>query len=204
MIRTPNLFLENLVVLSLLLSFSFDQLLQTVKNKNTVLNLVFKEFLQTSIPQLISVLYAKGYHDFPLRTFCLTVPNTGNLLCFRNFLISKKFMDKGEGGSIKIFHRIFFVSQCRKTRRGTLPCFRKILVSKNVRDKRGGDLRFSVEIILSHRTETFRRATLLFCVSEKIWQWKGLWIRGGGSIRIFRRNFLSHSAENFRMEPLSV
>ena len=34
----------------------FDQLLQTVKNKTTVLNLVFKEFLQTSIPPLISVL----------------------------------------------------------------------------------------------------------------------------------------------------
>ena len=38
----------------------FNQLLQTVKNKTTVLILVFKEFLQTSIPPLISVLYAKG------------------------------------------------------------------------------------------------------------------------------------------------
>ena len=52
----------------------FDQLLQTVKNKTTVLILVFKEFLQTSIPPLISVLYAKGYHDFPLKNFRLTVP----------------------------------------------------------------------------------------------------------------------------------
>ena len=52
----------------------FDQLLQTVKNKTTVLILVFKEFLQTSIPPLISVLYAKGYHYFPLKFFCLTVP----------------------------------------------------------------------------------------------------------------------------------
>ena len=52
----------------------FDQLLQTVKNKTTVLILVFKEFLQTSIPPLISVLYAKGYHYFPLKIFCLTVP----------------------------------------------------------------------------------------------------------------------------------
>ena len=40
----------------------FDQPLQTVKNKTTVLILVFKEFLRTSIPPLISVLYAKGYH----------------------------------------------------------------------------------------------------------------------------------------------
>ena len=52
----------------------FDQLLQTVKNKTIVLILVFKEFLQTSIPPLISVLYARGYHYFPLKNVCLTVP----------------------------------------------------------------------------------------------------------------------------------
>ena len=52
----------------------FDQLLQTVKNKTTVLILVFKQFLQTSTPPLISVLYAKGYHYFPLKNFRLTVP----------------------------------------------------------------------------------------------------------------------------------
>ena len=52
----------------------FDQLLQTVKNKTTVLILVFKEFLQTSIWPLISVLYAKGYHDFPSKLFCLIIP----------------------------------------------------------------------------------------------------------------------------------
>ena len=52
----------------------FDQLLQTVKNKTTVLILVFKELLQTSIPPLISVLYAKGYHYFALKNFRLTVP----------------------------------------------------------------------------------------------------------------------------------
>ena len=52
----------------------FDQLLQTVKNTTTVLILLFKEFLQTSIPPVISVFYAKGYHDFPLKNFCLTVP----------------------------------------------------------------------------------------------------------------------------------
>ena len=52
----------------------FDQLLQTVKNETTVLILVFKEFLETSIPPLISVLYAKGYHYFPLKNFRLTVP----------------------------------------------------------------------------------------------------------------------------------
>ena len=43
---------------------SFDQALQTVEFDTTVLNLVFKEFLQTSFPLLISVLYAKGYQNF--------------------------------------------------------------------------------------------------------------------------------------------
>ena len=52
----------------------FDQLLQTVKNETTVLNLIFKGFLQTSIRPLISVLYAEEYHDLPSKIFCLTVP----------------------------------------------------------------------------------------------------------------------------------
>ena len=33
-----------------------------------------KFFLQTSIPPLLSILYAKVYHNFPLKVFCLTVP----------------------------------------------------------------------------------------------------------------------------------
>ena len=36
-----------------------DQLLQTVKNETFVLNLVFKGFVQTSIPLPISIFYAK-------------------------------------------------------------------------------------------------------------------------------------------------
>ena len=51
----------------------FDQLLQTVENKTTVLILVLKEFLQT-IPLLIPVLYAKRYQNFHLKLFRLTVP----------------------------------------------------------------------------------------------------------------------------------
>ena len=50
-----------------------DQLLKTVKNKTYVLMLVFKEFLQTSFPSLISVPNAKGYHYFPLKKFRLIV-----------------------------------------------------------------------------------------------------------------------------------
>ena len=82
----------------------FDQLLQAVKNKTTVLILVFKEFLETSIRPLISVLYEKWYHDFPLKIFCLTVPKNfvgETLLCFKKFLVSKIFMDKRGGGRRK-------------------------------------------------------------------------------------------------------
>ena len=63
----------------------FDQLLQKVINKTTVLILVFKEFLPTSIRALTSVLYAKRYHDFPLKNFCLTVPkiSSRNLSVFQ-------------------------------------------------------------------------------------------------------------------------
>ena len=70
-----------------------DQLLKTVTNKTSVLNLVFKEFLQTSIPPLISVLYAKGYHDFPLKIFCLTLPTNfvGNPYVFQKYSDIEKF-----------------------------------------------------------------------------------------------------------------
>ena len=37
----------------------FDQFLVTVKNKTTVLNVVFEGFLQTSVPPLISIFYSK-------------------------------------------------------------------------------------------------------------------------------------------------
>ena len=77
----------------------FDQLLQTVKNKTTVLILVFKEFLQI-IPPLISVLYAEGYHDFPLRNFWSHSAKKfrrGTLLCFRKFLLPKNARDKRGG-----------------------------------------------------------------------------------------------------------
>ena len=83
----------------------FDQLLQTLKNKTTVLILVFKEFLQTSIRPLFSVLYAKGYHDFPLENFCLTVPKN---FVKEPFCVSEKFWYRKllgirEGAGITIF-----------------------------------------------------------------------------------------------------
>ena len=70
------------------------------------MNLVFKEFLQTSIPPLISVLYAKGYHDFPLKNFCLTVPKNfvGESFCavFQKIFGGEKVTDEGGGGGEKV------------------------------------------------------------------------------------------------------
>ena len=37
------------------------------------MKIFFKEFLQTSIPPLISELYAEGYHDFPLKNIRVTM-----------------------------------------------------------------------------------------------------------------------------------
>ena len=67
---------------------NFDQLLQTVKNKTTVLILVFNNFSQMSIRPLISILYAKGYHEFPLENFDLTVPKNFKE---ERFCVSEKF-----------------------------------------------------------------------------------------------------------------
>ena len=88
----------------------FYQLLQTVKNKTTVLILVFKEFLQASIRRLISIFYAKrGYHYFPLRNFCLSAEKfcRGTFLCFRKSLESKNNRDKRRGGYHDFLSKLF-------------------------------------------------------------------------------------------------
>ena len=111
--RTPNLLLDNLAPAYFSPNYKyFVQLLQTVKNKTTVLILVFKEFLQTSIPPRISLLYAKGYHDFPSKSFCLTVPK---YFIGEHFGVSEKiFYRKFSciGGGITVLSK-FFVSQDR-------------------------------------------------------------------------------------------
>ena len=78
--------------------YNFDQLLQTVKNETTVLNLVFKGFLQTSIPLLIFIFYAEEFLPrFSVKIFLSHSTERfckGTLLCFRKFLLSKNFMHK--------------------------------------------------------------------------------------------------------------
>ena len=78
-------------------------------------------------------------------------------------------------------------------RGGTLMCSRPFMVTKNDEDKRGS-IRFSVELVLTHSTETFLGPT--FGVSEKLW-YGILWIKSG-IITIFPRVFFSHSKETLR------
>ena len=81
----------------------------------------------------------RGYHDFPLKVFCPTMPKSlrGTLWCSRNFLESKNFTDRRKTVSRFSVQNVLSQST-EKLRRGTLLCSRKILVSKKVRDERGG------------------------------------------------------------------
>ena len=105
----------------------FDQHLPTVKNETAVQNLVYEGFLQTSIPPLISIFYAKeGVSRFSVEEFSVSQDRNeklckGTLLFSRKFLVSKKYY--GWEGGITFFRRKYFVSQCRKISWGNLLMF---------------------------------------------------------------------------------
>ena len=62
---------------------------------------------------------------------------------------------------------------------------------------------FSFEIFLSHSTETFRRGTLLCCVSENILVAKKFMDKREGEVSRFSfENVLSHSNEKTRRKHL--
>ena len=93
-----------------------------------------------------------GYHDFPSKLFCLTVPKN---FVGEPFGISEKIWYRKILCFRELFHDFpsnFFVSQCRKISEGnpSVLCFRKIPVAKFM-DKRGGVSRFSIENFLSHK-----------------------------------------------------
>ena len=147
----------------------FDQLLQTVKNKTTVSILVFKELLQTSVPPLISVLYAKGYHDLLLKIFRLTVPKNfveEPFFVSQNFWYRKKIIDKRGGGVSRFSVKNFLSHSAKKFRRGTLQCvtnfgYRKILCFREL-------CHDFVSKFFCLSAEKFHRGTLLICVSENV------------------------------------
>ena len=144
--------------------------MQTVKNKTTVLILVFKEFLQTSIPPLISVLYAKGYNYFPLKNFRLTAP--------RNFVDEPDCVSENFGSRKTLclggeYHDFLLKICCLTIPKNIVgePFFvsQNLWYGKNLWIIRGGGVvsRFSVKFF-SHTADKFRSGTLLIRVSENV------------------------------------
>ena len=65
-------------------------------------------------------------------------------------------------GSIKIFRRKFFVSECRKLSSSNLSVLQNFFFYRKVSGKReGAGIKIFVKIVLSHSAENFRRETLL-------------------------------------------
>ena len=111
--------------------------------------------------------------------------------------------------AIFIFPWKFLSHNAEKFQRGTLLFLRKFLLSKNVRDKRkrkregeGGYQDFPSKTFCLTVPKNF--AGEPFCVSQKLWYRKNLWIRGGESITILSRKFFVSVPKNFVGEPLSV
>ena len=118
-------------------------------------------------------MHNRGYHNFPSKIFCLTVPKNSHcveifhwrtLWCFRKILLSKIFLHR-RGGASRFCRKILFHRTETKSFVKELFCFPEIFwYQKKFKDKRvrGGLSLFSVEIFMSHSAENFREGILLF------------------------------------------
>ena len=110
----------------------------------------------------------REYHDFPSNFFLshsVEKFHRGTFQCVTNFENRKILWirESGEGGSIKIFRQLFFVSQWSKISWGNPVVFHYFRVSKKFMDKRGGGKegekeevsKCSVESFLSHGAKIF-------------------------------------------------
>ena len=147
----------------------FVQHLPTVKNETTVQNPVYESFLQTSIPSVISIFYAKeGLSRLFVRNFLSHSTEKvrwGTLRCIRKFRVSKNFMHK-KGISLNSVEK-FLSHSADKIRRRTLLCFERILLSKIFKQRRGEASRFWR--IFFYLTGPKNFAGEPFCVSENFW-----------------------------------
>ena len=87
-----------------------------------------------------------GVPGFPVGTFLSQSPEEfrrGPRLCSTKFPVSKKFMDKRDGGSFRIFRRYFFVSQGRKISQGKLSMFHRISRIEKTHGEEGVGIRIS-------------------------------------------------------------
>ena len=113
----------------------FDQFLQTVKNKTTVLILVFKEFLQINSTTDFCTLCKKVSRFSLENIFSHSAEKfrRGILLCFRKFLLSKTVRDKRGGGYHDFLSKIFCLTVPKNfVGNPSVLCFRKFPVATKV------------------------------------------------------------------------
>ena len=124
---------------------------------------------------------------FSVEIFCLTVPN---------HFVEEPFcaVFQGISGGERVYgkegatgaYRNFPSQNAEKIRRGTFSLSLVSGIEKTYASE--GYVTIFRGTSLTQSTETFRRETLLCCVSEKFWHPKCFSaIGGGGSIKIFRR-----------------
>ena len=97
----------------------FDQFLQTVKNKTTVLILVFKEFLQINSTTDFCT-FCKRVSRFSLENFRLTVPKNfvEEPFCVSENFCFRKMLGIREGGVSRLSVEIFLSHSAKKFCRG--------------------------------------------------------------------------------------
>ena len=87
----------------------------------TVSKITVGEFFTVALNSSSEKVYGqeggREYQNFTSKIFCLIVPkiSVGESFTVAFFPVAKKYMDKRTKKSIKMFHRKFFVQQCRKS-----------------------------------------------------------------------------------------
>ena len=143
------------------------------------------------------------YHDFPSKFLsqCTEIFHWRTLWCFRKFFY-RKFSCIGGGGGASRFCRDFLSHRTETKSFVQEPfCFPEIFWYRKNLWIRGGISQFSVEVLMSHSAENFRKGILLFLrkflVSKSFMDEKGV-------SRFSVENFWSHSAEKFRGHSFNV
>ena len=152
-----------------------------------------RSFLQTSIPPLISIFYAKeGVSRLFVQNFLSHSTEKfrwGTLRCIRKFRVAKNFYvsERGGGGYQVSWSKTF----CHTVPKNFVTehfCVSKEFRYRKVSSKGGGSFTVLSKFFLSHRTEKTSPGN--HSVFQKIsGREKNLWVRGGGGITIFRRSF---------------
>ena len=148
---------------------------------------------------LKNFIHKRGISRFCVEDFLFLTTEkflSGTLLCFRNFLVWKKFRDKKVG--VSFYRGNFFISRRRKASWANTSVFENVSSRERIMDKKGV-LRYSVGNFLSQIAEKHRGRTLL-CF-RNVLESKLFWII---AVSRFCSSFLSHSTETFRRGPLCL